>query len=71
MKEAREEAGVSLAELSEMTGYSVELLKKIEGGDVPVPRLTSSRIAACLAAETTKVRAEGPDEVTRVKDIER
>ena len=69
MKDAREAAGVSLAELAELTGYSSDLLAKIEAGDLPVPRLTTSRISAVLATEHTAVRGEGPQEVTRLKDI--
>ncbi len=69
MKEAREAAGVSLAELSEMTGYSSDLLAKIEAGDVPVPRITTSRISAVLATEHTKVRGEQAGQVTRVRDV--
>jgi len=69
MKEAREAAGLSLEELSEMSGYGTALLEKIEASNVPVPRLTTSRISACLAARHTEVRQEGPNEVTRLKDI--
>jgi len=69
MQAAREAAGVSLAELSEMTGYSSDLLAKIEAGNVPVPRITTSRISAVLATEHTAVRGEGPQEVTRIRDV--
>jgi ribosome-binding protein aMBF1 (putative translation factor) len=69
MKEAREAAGVSLGELAELTNYPVDLLRKIEAGNVPVPRITTSRISAALATEHTAVRGEGPQEVTRLKDI--
>ena len=69
MREARQDAGVTLEELSEMTHYGVDLLEKIEASNVPVPRLTTSRISACLAARHTEVRKEGPNEVTRLKDI--
>ena len=69
MKEAREAAGVSLSELSEMTGYSSDLLRKIEAGDVPVPRITTSRISAVLGVETPLVRGEGENEVTRLRDV--
>jgi ribosome-binding protein aMBF1 (putative translation factor) len=70
MKDAREAAGVSLAELAELTNYPVGLLAEIEAGNVPVPRLTTSRISAALGAEHVAVRGEGPQEVTRLKDIQ-
>ncbi len=70
MQAAREAAGLSLAELSEMTGYSSDLLAKIEAGNVPVPRITTSRISAALATEHTKVRGEREgEEVTRIRDV--
>jgi predicted transcriptional regulator len=70
MKEAREAAGLSLAELAELTNYPPDLLAKIEAGDVPVPRITTSRISAALATEHTKVRGEREgEEVTRVRDV--
>ncbi len=69
MRTAREAAGVSLAELSEMTNYPVDLLAKIEAGDLPVPRLTTSRISAVLATEHTAVRGEEAGQVTRIRDI--
>jgi ribosome-binding protein aMBF1 (putative translation factor) len=69
MLEAREAAGVSLAELAELTNYPVDVLAKIEAGNVPVPRLTTSRISAVLATEHTKVRGEREGEVTRIRDV--
>jgi predicted transcriptional regulator len=69
MKEARESAGVSLAELAELTNYPPDLLAKIEAGDVPVPRVTTSRISAVLATEHTAVRGEQGGQVTRIRDV--
>ncbi len=69
MKEAREAAGLSLAELAELTNYPPDLLRKIEAGNVPVPRVTTSRISAALGVEHVAVRGEGPQEVPRLKDI--
>jgi transcriptional regulator with XRE-family HTH domain len=69
MQAAREGAGVSLAELAELTNYPVGLLAEIEAGNVPVPRLTTSRISAALGAEHTAVRGEQEGEVTRIRDV--
>ena len=69
MKEAREAAGLSLAVLAGLTGYPADLLAKIEAGDVPVPRITTSRISAVLGVETPLVRGEGENEVTRIRDV--
>jgi len=70
MKDAREAAGLSLAALAELTNYPPDLLRKIEAGDLPVPRVTTSRISAVLATEHTKVRGEREgEEVTRIRDV--
>jgi ribosome-binding protein aMBF1 (putative translation factor) len=69
MKEAREAQGVTLEALSELTGYPVDFLRRMEDEGQTAPRVVTSRISAVLGVEHTAVRGEGPQEVTRLKDI--
>lgn len=69
LREIREAQGVTLEALSELTGYPVDFLRRMEGEGQTAPRVVTSRISAVLGVEHTSVRAEGPQEVTRLKDI--
>jgi ribosome-binding protein aMBF1 (putative translation factor) len=69
MKEARETQGVTLEALAELTGYPVDYLRRMEDEGQTAPRVVTSRISAVLGVEHVAVRGEGPQEVTRLKDI--
>ncbi len=70
LREAREAAGVSVEALSELTGYPADFLRRMEDEGQTAPRMATSRISAVLGVEHTAVRGEGPQEVTRLKDIQ-
>ncbi len=70
LKAVREDAGVTLEALSELTGYPVDFLRRMEDEGQTAPRVVTSRISAVLGVEHTAVRGEGPQEVTRLKDIQ-
>ncbi len=69
LREAREAQGVTLEALSELTGYPADFLRRMEDEGQTAPRVVTSRISAVLGVEHTAVRGEGPQEVTRLKDI--
>jgi hypothetical protein len=69
LREVREAQGVTLEALSELTGYPADFLRRMEDEGQTAPRLVTSRISAVLGVEHTAVRGEGPQEVTRLKDI--
>ena len=61
--------GVGLEQLSELTGYPQEYLRKLRDEDLVAPRIVTSRISAVLGVEHTVIRGEQPGEVTRVQDV--
>ncbi len=69
LREVREAQGVTLEALSELTGYPADFLRRMEDSGQTAPRVVSSRISAVLGVEHIAVRHEGPQEVTRLKDI--
>ncbi len=69
LREAREAQGVTLEALAELTNYPVDFLRRMEDEGQTAPRVVTSRISAVLGVEHTAVRGEGPQEVTRLKDI--
>jgi transcriptional regulator with XRE-family HTH domain len=70
LKEAREAAGVTLEGLAELTGYPADFLQRMENEGQTAPRVVTSRISAVLGVEHVAVRGEGPQEVTRLRDIQ-
>ncbi len=48
--------GVTLEALSELTGYSVEFLRKMRDEGQLAPRIVTSRISAVLGVETDDIR---------------
>ncbi len=59
LRQAREAAGVTQAELAEKTGYSTSLLNALEGGGgKTVHRMVVSRIAAVLGVDPALLRGE-------------
>jgi hypothetical protein len=69
LREVREAQGVTLEALSELTGYPVDFLRRMEDEGQTAPRVVTSRLSAVLGVSHTAVRGEGPQEVTRLKDI--
>ncbi len=68
LREAREAQGVTLEGLSETTGYPASYIRALEEGQI-APRIVTSRLSAVLGVETTLVRGEGENEVTRIRDV--
>ena len=58
LREARENAGLSIEELAAMSGYSPEMIAHWEAGHLAVPRITSSRLSAAMATPHTQVRED-------------
>ncbi len=69
LREAREAAGVSVEALSELTGYPVDFLRRMEDEGQTAPRVVTSRISAVLGVEHAKVRGEQEGQVTRIRDV--
>jgi hypothetical protein len=69
LREVREAQGVTLEALSELTGYPVDFLRRMEDSGQTAPRVVSSRISAVLGVEHAAVRGEEAGQVTRIRDV--
>ncbi len=69
LKAAREAQSITLEALSELCGYPLSYLRRMEDEELTAPRIVTSRISAVLGVEHTVIRQEGPCEVTRLGDV--
>jgi len=58
LKSIREERGMSIEDLSEDTGYSVDILEKVESGDTPPPVALILQLSKTLKVDMEQVDSE-------------